>query len=111
MNTIAKAAHDPVEAMQESYKVLLENNEVRVLDYWLRPGERTAMHLQPGCLIYSFTPSQIRTTIPDGSQMDLAAGEVIWVTAVTYATENVGTDDVHLLIVEAKNSRAILLSP
>jgi hypothetical protein len=102
MKTMTKIDHDIVEVAQENYKVLLENRDVRVLDYRSRPGERTAMHLHPGCLIYSFTPSQIRTTIPYGNQMDLSAGEVIWLKAESYAAENVGATDAHLLIVEMK---------
>jgi hypothetical protein len=102
MKTMTKTAHDPVEVTQENYKLLLENRDVRVLEYRSRPGERTAMRLHPGSLIYSFTPSVIRTNIPEGYDVDLKAGEVLWLKAETYSAENVGATDAHALIVELK---------
>src|SRR6185503_8976804 len=77
---------DAVEALPDDNAVLLEDENVRVVDYRGRPGERTAVH--PGCLIYSFTPARIRKTIPQGNELELKAGEVVCLKEDTRAIEN-----------------------
>ena len=40
-------AQDPVKTSPQYYKVLLENDQVRVLEYRLKAGEKEAMHSHP----------------------------------------------------------------
>jgi hypothetical protein len=43
-------AQDPVDTDGDKYKVLLENERVRVLEYHDRPGEKTLQHsTRPSC--------------------------------------------------------------
>jgi hypothetical protein len=37
---MAASAQDPVKTSPQYYKVLLENDQVRVLEYRLKPGEK-----------------------------------------------------------------------
>src|SRR5438132_4159653 len=40
-------AQDPVKTSPQYYKVLLENDQVRVLEYRLKAGEKESVHLHP----------------------------------------------------------------
>ena len=42
---IVAFAQDPVKTSPQFYKVLLENDQVRVIEYRLKAGEKEAMHL------------------------------------------------------------------
>jgi hypothetical protein len=44
---MAAFAQDPVKTSPQCYKVLLENDQVRVLEYHLKAGEKEPMHLHP----------------------------------------------------------------
>jgi quercetin dioxygenase-like cupin family protein len=98
------AYQDAAKVAPENYRVLLENNHMRTLEYRSKPGEKTAMHSHPACLVYCFTPWRIRVTTPSGTSrdFDLKAGEVMWLERDTHSTENIGATDAHLLIVEMK---------
>src|SRR5207248_2474521 len=45
-------AQDPLKASPQYYKILLENDRVRVLEYRLKPGEKEAMHSHPAGVVY-----------------------------------------------------------
>ena len=56
-------AQDPVKVAPDHYKVLLDNDRVRVLEVHVRPGEKTAMHSHPATIIYSFTDAKTKFTL------------------------------------------------
>jgi len=97
-------AQDVVTVAPKHYKVLLENDRVRVLDYHAKPGEKAAMHSHPAYVTYSFTAGKVRFTSPDGktTEQALKAGQVMWRDAETHASQNVGKTPSHVLIVELK---------
>jgi hypothetical protein len=98
------SVQDPVQQSPEFYRVLLENDEVRVLEYRLKPGQKEPLHSHPDGVVYGFNDSKIRVTSADGkvSQSAGRAGDVFWRKSVTHALENVGNTDVHSLAVEIK---------
>ena len=97
-------AQDSVQQSPEFYRVLLDNDEVRVLEYRLKPGEKEPLHAHPDGVVYGFNDSKIRVTSADGKVTESAgkAGDVFWRKSVTHALENVGETDVHSLAVEIK---------
>ena len=97
-------AQDSVQQSPELYRVLLDNDEVRVLEYRLKPGEKEPLHAHPDGVVYGFNDSKIRVTSADGKVTESAgkAGDVFWRKSVTHALENVGETDVHSLAVEIK---------
>ena len=106
-NAVPSATHsvqDPVKQSPEYYTVLLENDEVRVLEYRLRPGQKEPMHSHTSGVVYTFSDGKIRTTLADGTTTEsvLKAREAIWRTPVTHALENIGETDVHALALELK---------
>ena len=100
----ALSEQDPVTQSPQYYKVLLENDDVRVLEYRLKPGEKEPLHSHPEGVIYGFTDSRIKITSSDGKVTESVGktGDVFWRKPVTHALENVGETEVHSLAVEIK---------
>jgi quercetin dioxygenase-like cupin family protein len=98
------SAQDPVQIAPKVYKVMFNNDRVRVLDVRLKPGEKSAMHSHPDYLVYAFSSSKVKFTMADGKTADvsLKAGECQWRKAEKHAVENVGKTDVHVLNIEFK---------
>ena len=101
-------AQDPVPLYPENYKVLVENDRVRVLDFMLRKGGTEKSHTHPAHVVYVVAPFKIRFTFPDGRTAirEAKAGDVLFSEAVTHATENIGGTDAHGILVELKTSGA-----
>lgn len=59
-------AQDAVQTDGDKYKVVLENDCVRVLDYRDRPGEKTHQHKHPAFVLYALSPFKRTLTSPDG---------------------------------------------
>jgi quercetin dioxygenase-like cupin family protein len=97
-------AQDPVKLSPQYYKVLLENDQVRVLEYRLKPEEKEPMHTHATGVLYIFGDAKMRTTYPDGRKEESAggAGEAHWRNPVTHAMENIGNTEAHALVVEVK---------
>ena len=78
---------DPVKQSPQYYKVLLENDHVRVLEYRLKPGEKEPMHTHTPGVLYSFGDAKMKTTYPDGRTQESSggAGEAHWRNPVTHA--------------------------
>ena len=97
-------AQDPAKQSPQYYKVLLENAQVRVLEYRLKPGEKEPMHTHVAGGLYIFGDAKMRTTYPDGRTEESAggAGEAHWRSPVTHALENIGTTEAHALAVDIK---------
>ncbi|MFZ0064048.1 MAG: hypothetical protein WAL47_18600 [Pyrinomonadaceae bacterium] len=95
---------DPVKQSPQYYKVLLENDQVRVMEYRLKPGEKEPMHTHSSGVVYSFGAAKMRTTYPDGRTQESSggAGEAHWRNPVTHALENIGTTEAHALAVDVK---------
>ncbi|MGW5721127.1 cupin domain-containing protein [Amycolatopsis sp. NPDC003865] len=94
---------DPAETNPELYRVVLENDRVRVLEYRDRPGDRTAPHRHPDTVM--ITLGSFSRRISTGGRevlVDLTAGEARWVAAQEHAGENVGDTPSHAFFVELK---------
>lgn len=95
-------------ATDPSYKVLLENDRVRVIEYRSNPGRGVCgegLHWHPAHVTVNLTPAKFRYT-PEGGQPQLGevpAGFVLWEEASTHAAENIGGWNTHLVIVELKD--------
>ena len=65
---VATAAHaqDAVKVSPHLYKVLLENDQVRVIEFRAKPGQKEAMHSHPAAVVYLLSTGKSRSTTPDG---------------------------------------------
>ena len=95
---------DPVPVYPENYKVLLENDRVRVLDFQLRKGAKENFHSHPAAVTYVLSPFKIRFAFPDGQTRvrEAKAGEVFFGEAITHSPENIGDTDAYGILVELK---------
>src|SRR6185369_2203841 len=86
----AVMAQDPVPLYPGNYKVLLENERVRVLDFQLKKGAKEDFHAHPAAVTYVIGLFKIRFTFPDGSTRirEAKAGDVFYGDALTHASEN-----------------------
>jgi quercetin dioxygenase-like cupin family protein len=101
------SAQDPVKTSPQYYKVLLENDQVRVLEYRLKPGEKEPMHSHPAGVVYVLSGAKLKFSYPDGRTEERAAatGETIWREPVTHAVENVGETEARAIAIDLKTSR------
>ena len=63
---VAAKAQDAAKVDSGHYKVLLDNEYVRVLDVHHQPGEKSPTHSHPNHVVYSFTDSRVKFTSPGG---------------------------------------------
>ena len=99
-------AQDPVKVSPTTYKVLLDNDRVRVLDVRLKPGQKVPMHSHPAYVVYALSDFKVKFTLPDGKTADVdgKAGVASWRDAESHAAENVASSELHVLNVELKGA-------
>lgn len=106
--TLAFSAHaqDAAQTDGDKYKMLFENDCVRVLDYKDQPGERTHQHAHPAFVLYSLSTFKRSITLPDGKvlQRQFKPGDVMWSDAQTHIGHNNGDTPTHVILVEMKNN-------
>lgn len=77
--TASVKAQDPVQLDAKHYKVVAENNEVRVLRIKAGPGEKSVMHFHPESVVVLITDLKGDFIMEDGKTMtiDAKAGDVM----------------------------------
>jgi beta-alanine degradation protein BauB len=100
-------AQDPVKVAPRNYRAKLDNSKVRVLDIWLKPGDKIPMHSHPDSVLYVLTGGTGRFTDEHGkaSTVTLKAGQCLWRNGETHAVQNVSKHAIHVLQVELKGLR------
>lgn len=95
---------DPTVTDPDKYKVILDNEHVRVIEYRDKPGDVTKPHHHRAFVLYILAPFERRLTFPDGSVKTRAfrAGEVAWMEEQTHVGENVGKTESRALLFEPK---------
>ena len=86
------------------YKVLFENERVRLLEVIMQPGDSSEMHSHPDNLVYGLSGGKVAFTAPSGeiAELEVPAGASMWMEATEHATENVGGTAIHALMFEPK---------
>jgi len=98
---------DPVKSDSDKYKVVFENERVRVLEYRDKPGGKTTMHAHPDFVVVSRSAFKRRLTLPGGKSVmrEFKPGEVLWTPAQSHIGDNIGDTDTDVLIIELKEPR------
>jgi hypothetical protein len=100
-------AQDPAKTDSDKYRVILENERVRVLEYRDKPGDKTTMHAHPDFVVVTRSAFKRRLTLPGGKAAvrEFKPGEVLWTDAQSHIGENIGDTETHVLIIEIKEPR------
>jgi beta-alanine degradation protein BauB len=99
---------DPVATNPEHYKVVFENERVRVLEYSDQPGDKTTPHRHPDSVMYTLSSFQRRLVLDDVQrEVELEAGLVAWLPAQEHHGENIGTTPTSVLFVELKEDAGL----
>jgi quercetin dioxygenase-like cupin family protein len=96
---------DAVVAAPALFKVLLENEHVRVIEYQLAPGEKDAPHTHPPKVSYILSGGRLRIYPATGEPFESneVAGLASWDDARPWHyVENIGETPVRILLVEPK---------
>ena len=98
-------AQDPVDVAPEHYKVLFENERVRVLETRYGPGESSDFHNHPDNLVIALSDGEAIPVNSDGSTTEylFKFGDVIWREAVQHTGVNSSNEDMYLITIEFKD--------
>lgn len=86
------------------YKVLYENDNIRILDHHLNPGEIEPMHSHPQMYAYFIDSAEVIRIGSDGSRTSksFSKGENFLAQAQNHSIENSGDKPLHTILVELK---------
>lgn len=94
---------DPTVTDPDKYRVIFENDRVRVLEYRDEPGARTLLHDHPDSVMVTLSGFRRRVSIGERSRdVELGAGEVRWLDAQRHLGENTGDTPSHAVFIELK---------
>src|SRR5688500_2184018 len=103
------SAQDPAKVQPRSYRVLLENSEVRVLEYSSVPGMGVCgagAHSHPRALNILLTPARVRVTAKGKTFVATNKEGDVWYTPpVTHEAENISGHGVRAVMVEFMTPR------
>jgi hypothetical protein len=104
----AALAQDAATVAPRSFRVVLENDQVRVLEYKSRPGFGVCgegMHSHPDHVTVSLTGAKLKVTTPDGKATftEIPPGSVFFEAAETHSAEIIGGLATRSYIIELKN--------
>jgi beta-alanine degradation protein BauB len=101
-------AQDPLKvAPNVAKKVLLENDQVRMIQAEFAPGETATWHSHPNHAEYTLTGGKLEIT-DKGKQarvVEFKAGEALYMPAVTHMVKNIGTTTVKMVMIELKPAK------
>ena len=95
----------PTDTDPDKYKIIMENDHVRVYDYKDKPGDITKMHHHDAFVLHALSPFKRRIHFKNGTSVEreCKGGETFWSDAQDHIGENIGNTDTHVLIIEVKN--------
>jgi len=90
-----------------SNKVLLDNDQVRVILVESVPGVVTPWHSHPNYVLYALTDGKLEITEQDkkASVLEFKAGQALYFPAVTHTAKNIGTSTIKLILTELKSPK------
>ena len=99
-------AQNATTANPRSYRVVLDNERVRVIEYKSRPGLGVCgegVHSHPAHLAIALTPAKVKVTQNGKTTYgEVPAGEVMFFDAEVHSAENVGGAGTRFYLVEMK---------
>jgi hypothetical protein len=102
---MADMSLDPTTSNPDLYKLIFENDRVRVLEYKDKPGQGTTPHVHPDSVMY--TLSSFKRRLASGGkevEVEIDSGSARWLDAQEHSGVNIGDTDTHVIFVELKES-------
>ena len=96
-------AADLVSVAPGQARVLKEDDQVRVIEYKSKKGDKIPMHSHPKHVVYLIKVGKTQFTLGDGSKPkpgNAKDGEALIVPALSHAQETL--EDVHSIVIELK---------
>ena len=96
---------DALTASPNNFRLIVENDQVRVLEYNLLPGQKDRRHTHPQRVAHVIAEGKLRVGFPDGTHKDFdeIAGTSEWNgPAPLHDTQNIGSTPIKILLVEVK---------
>jgi|SRR5579862_460631 len=100
----AKTTLDPVKLDPKHYKVVLNNDQVRVLRATYGPGEKSVMHEHPASVAVFVSDGHVKFNLPDGTSQEnnAKAHDATWADAGKHLPENIGDKPIEVMVIELK---------
>jgi hypothetical protein len=96
---------DPTLTDPTLYRVLLDNDRVRVLEFRDAPNDQTNPHHHPDSVMITLSAySRHLTAGGQEADVDLAAGQALWLPAQEHAGLNTGSTATHAIFIELKQA-------
>jgi beta-alanine degradation protein BauB len=96
---------DPVVTNPDHYKVVFENERVRVLEYTDQPGDTTTPHEHPDSVMHTMSTFRRRLSLGDKERdVEIPAGTTSWLPAQQHAGHNIGDTPTRVIFVELKEA-------
>lgn len=102
------SAQDAVATNPDLFRVLLDNERVRVLDQQVPPGIRENMHSHPALVKYTLSSYRATVAYPNGSATSMRRinpGQVMWFEPETHSQKNSGRTSMHTIMFELKGAQ------
>ena len=96
---------DGLAASPDNFRLVLENEQVRILEYHIDPGIRDRPHTHSPRVSHVISGGTLRIRMATGETFDVTegAGETHWSGAAPlYDTENIGNTPIRILLIELK---------
>jgi len=96
---------DALTASPANFKLLFENEHVRILEYTVNPGEKDQWHTHPAKSSYVVSGGKLKVHLENGEiiNADDSTGSVAWMNYVgKHYVENIGNTAVKIILTEVK---------
>jgi quercetin dioxygenase-like cupin family protein len=98
-----KKPQDALSVGPTIYRLILENERVRVMEVRFQPGEKITAHTHPDHVVVVTSAGKLAITNASGTQeFDAKVGDAFFIPAETHSAENVGTTEFAGVVTELK---------
>ncbi len=86
------------------YKVVFENERLRLLEVAMAPGATTELHSHPDYLVYALSDGTVRLADASGQsgEVEIHQGDTMWRDAEEHSATNTGPAEMRALFIEMK---------
>jgi quercetin dioxygenase-like cupin family protein len=97
------SAQDPMTVGPSIYRLILENERVRVLEARFLPGASIGAHMHPDHVVVVISAGKLSITNTEGTrEIDAKVGDTFFIPAQTHSARNVGTTEFVCVVTEIK---------